>query len=179
MPSGNAGGMGIRYYAYAFDAPLTERALADPHSILSADPLADAWGLEPGAAVSYTTFEQAVPERDLLYLDKAWRELQALTAPVSRGDAPRPAYRMFEGHVAMHGFGWDAWVRTLRPSDIPEIAADVAALERTETIRRGHAGGAAAAPDSEAAYVMSHLSAARRFTALLAEENRGMVYMIG
>jgi hypothetical protein len=33
--------MGIRYYAYAFDAHLTAQALAEPHSILSDDPLAE------------------------------------------------------------------------------------------------------------------------------------------
>ena len=44
--------MGIRYYAYAFSADLAQRAIDDPHSILSSDPLADAWGLEPHASVS-------------------------------------------------------------------------------------------------------------------------------
>lgn len=39
--------MGIRYYAYAFDADRAQQAVDDPHSILSSDPLADAWGLEP------------------------------------------------------------------------------------------------------------------------------------
>ena len=44
--------MGIRYYAYAFDADQTEAALADPHHFLSDDPLADAWGLDRGNAIS-------------------------------------------------------------------------------------------------------------------------------
>ena len=30
--------MGIRYYAYAFDADLAQQAVDDPHSILSSDP---------------------------------------------------------------------------------------------------------------------------------------------
>ncbi|WP_454130685.1 hypothetical protein [Microbacterium lacticum] len=49
--------MGIRYYAYAFDADRAQQAVDDPHSILSSDPLADAWGLEPHASVSVATFE--------------------------------------------------------------------------------------------------------------------------
>lgn len=89
--------MGIRYYAYAFDGDLTERALADPRSIVSGDPLADAWGMEPGAQSSIATFKQAIPERDMLYLDKAWGLLQAVTAPTAFDSVARPAYRMFEG----------------------------------------------------------------------------------
>jgi len=72
--------MGIRYYAYAFDAYLTQQAVDDPHSILSSDPPADAWGLEPHASVSVATFEQVSPKRDMLYLDKAWSALQSLCA---------------------------------------------------------------------------------------------------
>ena len=79
--------MGIRYYAYAFDADLAQRAVHDPDSILSSDPLADAWGLEPHASVSVATFEQVSPKRDMLYLDKAWSALQSLTRPM-RDDVP-------------------------------------------------------------------------------------------
>lgn len=63
--------MGIRYYAYAFDADRTAEALASPRLFLSSDPLADAWGLERGARCGAATFRQAVPDRDMLYLDKA------------------------------------------------------------------------------------------------------------
>lgn len=166
--------MGIRYYAYAFDRELTEQALADPHSILSDDPLADAWGLEPGATVSAVTFEQAVPARDMLYLDKAWRELQFLTGPDQPGGAARPSYRMFEGQVTMNGYGWIPWVRTLRPDEMPAIARDLWAIDDAD-----------ADPDdagdtgSEASYVVQYLRRARAFAAGLAAEGRGAVYMIG
>ena len=100
--------MGIRYYAYAFDAALTEQAVADPDSILSSDPLADAWGLEPHASVSATIFEQVSPNRDMLYLDKAWSALQSLTRPVSDDPAAGASFRMFEGSVALHDMGWDS-----------------------------------------------------------------------
>jgi hypothetical protein len=81
--------MGIRYYAYAFDADRARQAVDDPHSILSSDPLADAWALEPHASVSVATFEQVSPKRDMLYLDKAWSALQSSRA---RGpEVPPPA----------------------------------------------------------------------------------------
>ncbi|GAA1533895.1 hypothetical protein HD600_001840 [Microbacterium ginsengiterrae] len=48
--------MGIRYYAYAFDADLAQQAVHDPRSIVSSDPLADAWGMEPHASVGIATF---------------------------------------------------------------------------------------------------------------------------
>ncbi|NLA65268.1 MAG: hypothetical protein GX862_04965 [Leucobacter sp.] len=95
--------MGIRYYAYAFDSKLSDQARADPRSLISSDPLADAWGMEPHQTISYATFEQAVPERDMLYLDKAWRCLQILTGPLeSGGRDSRPAFAMFEGEPTVH-----------------------------------------------------------------------------
>lgn len=161
--SENDGRMGIRYYAYAFDAELTQQAIDDPYSILSSDPLADAWGLEPHAAVSVATFEQTVPHRDMLYLDKAWSRLQSLTRP--RDGCTGAAYRMFEGNVEMHGLGWDPWVRTLRPDEIPAIRDDLAAISDTV--------------EWDAKYVRSFLESARAFVDQLAADGRGMVYMIG
>ncbi len=115
--------MGIRYYAYAFGAELTAQAIADPFTILSSDPLADAWGLEPGAAVSVTLFGQTVPERDMLYLDKAWRALQALTEPGPAGRPARPSFRLFEGTVGVGRHGWNPWIRTLHPDEFPAFRA--------------------------------------------------------
>jgi len=89
--------MGIRYYAYAFDAGLAQQAVDDPHSILSSDPLADAWGMEPHASVSVATFEQVSPKSDMLYLDKAWSALQSLTRPSSDGLISGSAYRTVRG----------------------------------------------------------------------------------
>lgn len=120
--------MGIRYYAYAFDHKLSDQAREDPRSLISSDPLADAWGLEPHTAISYVTFEQTVPERDLLYLDKAWRELQSLTGSRMSGGTARPAFAMFEGEVTMRDLGWDAWVRPLFPENLPNVEQDFADL---------------------------------------------------
>lgn len=169
--------MGIRYYAYAFDHELSDRALSDPRSLISSDPLADAWGLEPHSAVGYTTFEQAVPERDLLYLDKAWRELQFMTGPRWPGAAARPSFAMFEGEVVMGDTGWDPWVRPLLPESIPVIERDLAALVDGDASRilRDLTG----AENVECRHATQYLRRAHEFVTGLVRDNRGMVYMIG
>jgi len=171
--------MGIRYYAYAFDADQTARALADPRSILSDDPLADAWGLEPGAQISVTTFEQSVPATEMLYLDKAWRELQDAYAPTPVGAVARPAYRMFEGDVTMNGYGWDAWIRVLTPAEVAVIADDLCSIVDDGA----PSGGPDLAPEGPPAglspYASHYLDRAREFMTHLAGNERGMVYMIG
>jgi len=164
--------MGIRYYAYAFDADKTELAVADPRRFLSDDPLADAWGMPHGAQVASPTFAQSVPETDMLYLDKAWSSLQALSTPMSRGARPRPCHRMFAGQVHMTDYGWEPCVRVVRPEDIPEIADDLADLVRSVS---------AEAPDDDDdwRYVFQYLSRAAEFAAQIAATRRGFVYMIG
>lgn len=161
--------MGIRYYAYAFDSDQTERALADPRAFIGSDPLADAWGFEPHARVAAVSFEQAVPERDLLYLDKAWRELQLLTAPDAGSRRCRPAYRMFEGEVEMRYDGWIPWVRALTPAEVVDVADDLAAL--VEELNAESFEGRD--------YVLHFLDRARTFVMGLAEDGRGMAYLIG
>lgn len=163
--------MGIRYYAYAFDADMTERAQADPRSFISDDPLADAWGMPHGARIAVTNFKQSVPESEMLYLDKAWSSLQAITRPTSMADPPRPAHRMFEGQVTMHERGWHPWVRALSPRDVIEIAGDLKALEGMLC--------ADAVADCDDRYVLSYLGRAVVFVSGLVATGRGFAYMIG
>ncbi len=169
--------MGIRYYAYAFDEDRTESALANPHAFVSSDPLADAWGFEPHARVATPTFEQVIPERDMLYLDKAWRPLQLLTGPSPATAVARPAYRMFEGDVAMRpgGWTWDPWVRVLTPPEIEPIAQDLRDLTSGEALRRLPE---VRVRDDDVAYALQFLDRAHRFVDGLARECRGMVYLI-
>ena len=173
--------MGIRYYAYAFDAELTQQAIDDPHSILSSDPLADAWGMEPHASVSVTTFEQTSPKSDMLYLDKAWSALQSLTYPTLDARGAGPAYRMFEGRVAMRGMGWDPWIRTIMPEEVPAIRDDLCAFD--ESRARAWAvdwrSPFGADPEDEIRYVTDFLERAIELVTALAEDGRGMVCMIG
>lgn len=172
--------MGIRYYAYAFDADLAQQAVDDPHSILSSDPLADAWGMEPHATISVATFEQVSPKRDMLYLDKAWSALQSLTHPAP--DSPAgPSYRMFEGNVTMHGLGWDPWVRTILPEEVPVIRDDLCAIDesRVRAWARSWRSRHGADDDSELRYVLDFLGRSQEFVKSLAVEGRGMVYLIG
>ncbi|BCW63863.1 DUF1877 family protein [Paenarthrobacter sp. MSM-2-10-13] len=170
--------MGIRYYAYAFDADVTDLVLADPRRFLSTDPIADAWGLKAADGFEIATFEQAVPECDMLYLDKAWRYLQAFSAPSRAGGEARPAFRMFEGAVTMHHDGWESWVRVLPPSDVVAIAEDLHDVSDSEfgdwlqeylpTER-----------DSNVPYGVGYLQQARVFVTDLAAVGRGLVYLIG
>jgi hypothetical protein len=164
--------MGIRYYGYAFDAGRTDEALADPRAFIASDPLADAWGFEPHAQLAVPTFRQTTPDRDLLYLDKAWRELQVLTEPV------RPAYRMFEGQVTMSSdyYSWSPWVRALSPAEIRPIAEDLSTITSSAVRARLRRDGGT---DDEADYVVQYLEAARRFVRGLARDGRGMAYLIG
>ncbi|MFI2563097.1 hypothetical protein [Paenarthrobacter sp. NPDC018779] len=170
--------MGIRYYAFAFDGDMTDRVLADPRSVMSSDPLADAWGFEPGAEVGFPTFEQSIPERDMLYLDKAWRELQAFTAPSRTGADARPAFRMFEGEVTMHYDGWESWIRVLPPMDVPAIAQDLSDITDAE-LGNWLQGSLRFQRDSNVSYAVGYLQRARAFVNDLAASDRGFVYLIG
>lgn len=173
--------MGIRYYAYAFDNNEIDRALADPRSVLSSDPLADAWGLEPGAAVSATNFEQTPPRRDMLYLDKAWSDLQNLTWPDSFEGPPRPAFRMFEGGVSYcpEYCCWESWVRAVLPNEVVAIAEDLESISADEARRSvdpRYSGDERVAMEK---YVTDYLGAARQFVQGLVTDRRGFVYAIG
>ncbi len=163
--------MGIRYYAYAFDAEMADAALADPDRFTSDDPLADAWGMPHGAQIATTNFEQSVPKTEMLYLDKAWSYLQALTRPVDAGRDARPSFRMFEGQVTPHDLGWFAWYRGLAPQEIPAIAADLVLLQ-DELVD-------ALDDDRDGKYVQEFLGRAVTLTSQIAATNRGFVYMIG
>lgn len=171
--------MGIRYYAYAFDAELAQQAVAYPRSILSSDPLADAWGLEPHVAVSVATFEQAVPKRDMLYLDKAWRALQTLTRSTSADGVARASHRMFEGGVTMHGLGWDPWVRTILPEEVPAISDDLCAIGDVQVRASARDWTGVRDTEEELQYVLDYLRRAQEFVRTLSADGRGMVCLIG
>lgn len=173
--------MGIRYYAYAFDADLAQQAVDDPQSILSSDPLADAWGMEPHARVSVATFEQVSSATDMLYLDKAWSALQSLTR--RRPDEPTAgaSARMFEGRVTMHDRGWDPWIRTILPGEVPAIRDDLCAIDETRVRMwaREWRSPFGADEEDEIRYVLDFLTRAQEFVTALADAGRGMVYLIG
>lgn len=173
--------MGIRYYAYAFDADQTEAALADPRLFLSDDPLADAWGLDPGSTMSLNvTFEQVPPKREMLYLDKAWSHLQMIASAGTEDGTSRAAFRIFEGRVTPQGLGWDPWIRVVTPEEAALANADLATIKDIDaerTIRQSYRGSRDL--DGEVRYALDYLERARVYMRSLAEDGRGMVYMIG
>lgn len=168
--------MGIRYYAYPLDAEMAEQAVADPFSAFSRDPLADAWGLDPGAAVSRMDPERHPERREILSLDKAWGHLQALTRPESRGSAARPVYRMVEGDVVMQGdwCGWEPWLRALRPEEMPGIVEDLESIELTGVAsllrERAFLG---ADPEGEIGYAGEYFVQALEFATAMRNSGRG------
>ena len=173
--------MGIRYYAYAFDNDQRQQAVTDPRSIIAEDPLADAWGLPPGFVTGSSDFRQTSPEEDMLYLDKAWVELQRITGPDAEGGAPRPAYARFEGEPTWTGGGpHHSWVRVILPEDLPAIAEDLMTITTDVVISRlrGHERPGRDV-ESERRYVLDFLGRARRFATRLVEDGRGMAYLIG
>lgn len=171
--------MGIRYYAYAFDADVTDQALAAPRVFISRDPLADAWGLPHGFRVGGPIGEQGVSRRDMLYLDKAWSYLQRVAGPTP-GRPARAAYRMFEGHVLYLPEGcWEPWIRALAPHEVADIAHDVGQLSEDD-VATGLTGrdGERHFSENDVAYVAEYLRDAQEFVTQLAEDNRGFVYTI-
>ena len=116
----------------------------------------------------------------MLYLDKAWRHLQCLTAPAEPDVIARPAYRMFQGAVVMNDMGWEPWVRTLTPHEVVAVASDLENFTDEDLElrwRESHFVGSDL--DGEFDFVVSYLRQARTFMANLAAEGRGMVYLIG
>ncbi|MBG6189083.1 hypothetical protein IWX64_000003 [Arthrobacter sp. CAN_A212] len=173
--------MGIRYYAYAFDSGQTEKALADPFTVIGADPFADVLGLEEGFTNGSTDFRPSVPERDLLFLDKSWLCLQRLTAPSASRDRARPAYRMFEGHVTYldQGMTWRPWLRALTPDEVAPIARDVEMLSDHDIEASVGEYFSSQLLESEIAYVTEYLHRAKNFVQAVASEGRGFAYLIG
>jgi hypothetical protein len=116
----------------------------------------------------------------MLYLDKAWRHLQCLTAPAEPGLIARRAYWMFEGAVVMNDLGWEPWVRTVTPPDVVAVAHDLENLSDEDLeLRMQEPRFFGRGLDGEFDYVVGYLRQARTFMANLAAEGRGMVYMIG
>lgn len=174
------GHMGIRYYAYAFDGELTEAVLAEPRSFIGADPLADAFGLPEGFTVGTTNFEQDPPEEDMLYLDKVWNNLQEMTRPSVPGEAARPSYRMFEGHVTPVDdySSWLPWIRVIAPEEIAPIAADLDEISDADFVPHYSRHDSSEEHDSERRAVVQFLERARHFLKGLERTGRGFVYMI-
>lgn len=168
--------MVIRYYAYAYEAKDLDLVMADAGMVISSDPLADAWGFEPHAyGVITPTFEQSVPESEMLYLDKAWSMLQYATGPAD-GWPARPAYRMFEGRVTETGMGHLPFERVITPAEVVAIAADLAEIRDDEIVDRVSQWHFFR--DDDPQFALQYFRKARAFMANLAAGGRGMAYTI-
>lgn len=158
--------MGIRYYAYPIAAEDYLAARENPCRFHGADPLADAWGLHD-------------QQPEMLYLDKCWRELQILLgSPV--GDSPRPAAQLVQGQVTDTDMGWIPHEQALSPEEVGAIAADLATVGESD-IRKAlpRFNRPDDSEDQEFEYVAQYLAEAKKFTAHLASQGYGLVYLIG
>lgn len=162
--------MGIRYYAYAFDADLPAKP-ADPVIAMYDEALADAWGLSRDTRAAIALLQKLPPQSDMVDLDKAWRELQRLTVRGGEDGGPRAAYRMFEGRVYETGQGYLPWYRIVSPDEVPKIAEDLGELQASV--------GPDRISDRDPDYILFHLRQAAEFTAAVAAAGRGFVYHIG
>ena len=162
--------MGIRYYAYPVPPELGAMAAESPLDFVGLDPLMDAWG-------------PAEERPRMLYLDKCWGYLQTLFAP--SGDCIQPAYELVRGEVTHTATGWIPFVRYLTNEDVRVIADDLAdadasdcfVMDRLAAMRR--AGYLHRKFEEELDYVQHYLRDAANFTAEIANDGSGLVYMIG
>lgn len=158
--------MGIRFYAYPINADEYQLAVTNPCPFHGSDPLMDAWGPRESKPV-------------MLYLDKCWKEMQNLLAP-SPGQPDRPALQLVEGQVTFTPQGWIPYERALSPEQVEAIAADLATVDDAD-IRRMASEFPSWYVSSEQTYeyVAPYLAEAQQFTARLAQDGRGLVYLIG
>lgn len=158
--------MGIRYYACPITAEAYVRAREKPCCPHGCDPLADAVGMSGD-------------QSDILDLDKCWRDLRFILKPAA-GQAARPASKLVEGRVTDTDTGWVPFKQALGPDQVSAIAVDLATVGEAD-IRR--AVSARTHPDvsddDEYHYIAQYLADATRFTARLASEGHGLVYVIG
>ena len=166
--------MGIRYYAYPITADEYLLALERPRAFIGDDPLMDAWG-------------PILEQPEMLYLDKCWSDLQLLLGPLD-GQPERPAFQLVDGQVTHIETGWIPFERVLSPAQVQEVAADLATVTDTDVRRiaalypRSNAAAWTSDLDDveiEREYIAHHLAAAQSFTARLASDGRGLVYLIG
>lgn len=154
--------MGIRYYAYPLQPEDVASARRDPYPYISDDPLSDAWG----------------PEGDrprMLYLDKAWRELQHIFTVDDGFLRPRISLELVKGNVTPIGpYGAHlGFVHVLSPDIVKEISEDVVLVEPTDdaTIKE-------IVSYSSADYTNEYLRRAQEFMVGLAADGLGLVYTI-
>lgn len=163
--------MGIRYFACAYPHELIDTIYSEPMLAMTVNPTVESWSAEHRT------------ELPTLDLDKMWRSFQAVTAPAARVtgyEYPRPAYRMFEGHITeiySEGIGWFPWLRVISPDETAVISRDLASLDPTllAHAERYNYGPSEHLNESCAQFLRN----ARSFTEELAQHGHGFVYMIG
>ncbi len=156
--------MGIRYLAISIDL--------DDYLRISAGPCPTC-GTRPHPRER----DYDEPEADVLDLDKSWGYLQRVFDSAGL-DA---AADLVAGDVTHTWTGWISHQGTVAPDRVLAVAADLASVTADELRRHFQDGGEWVNDRSEEffEYVSSYLAMAVKFTAKVADENRGIVYYIG
>lgn len=154
--------MGIRYYAYPLQPHDVADARHDPYPFLADDPLSDAWGPD-----------ETRPR--MLYLDKAWRELQHVFTVKNGELRPRISLELVKGNVTPIGrYGTHlGFVHVLSPDLVDDIARDIVLVEPVDDATIKEVGSY-----SSADYTNQFLQRAQQFMTDLARDGLGLVYMI-
>lgn len=163
--------MGITYFACSYPPELIDAVYDEPPLALTINPIVERWSAENG--ISLPTLD----------LDRLWHAFQEVTAPPPRitgWEYPRPAYRMFEGHITevySDDIAWFPWVRVIPPDETAVISRDLARLD-PETLAR--ADGYRDTSTQQLVKTYGQLLAnAQAFTKDLADSGFGFVYTIG
>lgn len=159
--------MGIRYFALSIDLEDYE------HLRVGTCPTC---GEEP----QLRDVEEEDERRTSLDLDKAWGILQW----VLRTEPPRPAAALVEGRVKNAYWGWRSHRGILSPSEVKDVAADLATvtpdfLHQRIVIEGLRGTGAGDRADEDFEYTSEYLERAQEFVRLVADEDRAIVYYIG
>ncbi|WP_296136821.1 hypothetical protein [uncultured Tessaracoccus sp.] len=164
--------MGIRYYAYPVEPAMVEAARRDPWCVMSDDPLADAWGLEPIDEHHWAFTDRPKPE--MLYLDKCWSILQRFSWP--DGGEARPAYQLFQGQVTLvlTDRAWDPHLAVLDVATVAAIADDLDSVTPEELD-----AFCATLDEDDRDYFLEYFGQARTFARDIATRGLGLAYMIG
>lgn len=163
--------MGITYFASAYPPDLIDTIYNEPPLALTVNPVTEKWSAEN---------DVSLPTLDL---DKLWRAFQEATTPAPKTtgwEYPRPAHRMFEGHITevySEDIGWFPWVRVISPDETAVISRDLARLDPEILVRPDpYHDSSSRLPSNTYDQLLTN---AQDFTKSLAESGFGFVYMIG
>ncbi|CAN5249075.1 hypothetical protein BH11ACT5_BH11ACT5_17060 [soil metagenome] len=156
--------MGIRYLAFPLPAGHLDEARENPRCYLSSDLRDDAFDDDDG-------------DSRALDLDKGWRDLQALFAlPRHSGN---PAKALVAGNVTHTARGWRPFYGVLSPAELEEVALGLAEIDPEDIRSAVDEMNSYRDAEEEFTILTYFMRTAQTFTASLAHDGFGLIYIIG